>query len=223
MICGNSKPIDKTDEDFKVWKASKLDSVIHHVEYPKLGTTMMKNGIRKENQNKGNEGVANISENTVYNPSNTTYDKIVKSSKKVPESIVKEIERNVGAENNPNDDKGLSLALLDSYKDVKGHSAKYADRHAEHKDKDNNNLVLEGYSHIFPNPKAKNIDVQNEEGGRIKEDLTRHIGRHMNTENESNEDQESQYSSTSTASKDRKHDEHGSDEKGNTSFGPQKY
>ena len=212
LICGNTKPKNKTEEDFKIWKESKLERVIHHVEYPTNGTTILNDSESKENHNKGNEPIPDISENKVHNPSNLKDDKIVKSSKNVPESVIKEIERNVQAENKPDHERSSSLALSDSYKDVRGHSAKYADRHAEHEDEDNSNVILEGYSY---NPKVKNIDVQNEEGDRIKEDLTRYIGRHMNTENETNKDQESWYSSPSNTEKDRKSDEHDGDDKGN--------
>ena len=212
MICGNSKPRNKTEEEFKIWKASKLESVIHHVEYPTNGTTIAKDGKSKEHHNDGNEDIANISENIVYNPTNTKDNKIVTSSNNVPENVVKEIERNVWAENKPNDDKNSSLALSNSYKDVKGHSAKYANRHAEHEDKDSNNVVHEGYSY---NPKVKNIDVQNEGSGRIKGDLKRYIGRHMSSENGSNKDHESWYPSPSNANRDIKRDEYDTDDKGN--------
>ena len=177
----------------------------------------MNNAESKEIYNKVNEPIVNISEDKVYNPSNLKDDKIVKSSRKVPESVVREIERNVRAEDNPDDGRSSSLALSDSYSDVQGHSARYADRHAEHEDKDGSNVILEGYPY---NPKLKDIDVQNEEGDRIKEDLTRHIGRHIDAENEPNKDKESWYSSPSNTKKDRKSDEHDGDDKGKTSIDP---
>ena len=184
MVCGSTKSKNKTEDDFKLWKESKLESIIHHVEYPLNDIISTRNKKSAQNNMTIIKNIANLAENTSKR-SITTFqlkdDRIDSSSNEVLENVVKKFERDVDDEKKVKTDEGT---LFGSYKDVNEHSIKHADRHIDHEGKDHKNFVVEGYA-FKPQLNYTLDDNKEKRHNEIKEHLSRHVDRHLDKENES--------------------------------------
>ena len=115
MICGNAKSKNKTDEEFKLWKESKLETVIHHVEYPLNDTTLKRNDagekeiVTRESNIKDNRGKTS---HAWHETKRQKDNKVDSSTEEVEEDVLKETERDIEDESILNEDENALLALL---------------------------------------------------------------------------------------------------------------
>ena len=215
LICGNTKSKNQTDAEFKLWKESKLETVVNHVEYPSNGSALKGNesDVKEDVIREGNiNNYIGKPRHIWHKTKGQKDDKVDISTEEVKEDVLKETERDIEDESILNEDENALLALLESYKNVNEHSEKHANRHIDNVDKDDNDFVIEGFELT---PKINNVDNPDKGRNQIPGHSKRIIDRHVDADDEPKPIKEQWYSSKQDSYENTISNGYADDNKGN--------